>query len=301
MKSASQARISRREMEINLLAHRAVSNNYSRKRVLREIDMIFAGSASTVREKLLIRVMRRCYETVYEPVSLVTTAGPARTIILEREYFSEDKFHECFAVKVCSFLIEKFQKTAVSCTRDYRFDSDFYSYCIRELKEKEVGAEYSDTEILEIYLKQALIMLRQSGVLVSERGKARITDRIFSGSSLFMLVFSSFWNIVKWEDIFPSNEHAARDLKKDRYILIDILLKHRGSFTIEDASNAFFDLTGFSRINDLQMISFLDFYFFTWMKHFGLLLYEENEMQDSVKVCLTEQGRKFLSGLQNPH
>ncbi|TAL30663.1 MAG: hypothetical protein EPN93_19510 [Spirochaetes bacterium] len=301
MKSASQARISRREVEINLLAHKAVSNNYSRKRVLREIDMLFADSGNAIRERILLKVMRRCYETVYEPVKHVTTGGSARTILLEKEYISEEKFYECFAVKLCSFLIEKFQGSAISCTRDYRFSKDFYTFCIRELTEKEIVPEHADAEILEINLKQALIMLRQSGVLVSERGKARITDRIFSGTSLFMLVFSSFWNSVRWEDIFPSNESAARDLKKDRYILIDIMLKHHGSFTVDDASNAFFDLTGFSRINDLHMISFLDFYFFTWMKYFGLLLYEETGGQDSVKVCLTEQGRKFLSGLQNPH
>jgi hypothetical protein len=301
MKSASQAKAGRREMEINLLAHDAVSKNYSRARVLREINGICAGKKKNDKEDILVRVMRRCYETAGIVQEKARPGSVKRMLFKEGEHLSEEKLHECFAVRLCSFLIEKIQGMEVACTSDYRFSGEFYAFCVQELSSKGFAAEIADTELMEIYIKQALIILRHSGILVIENGRARISDKVFSGSSLFMQILSSFWNVVKWEDIFPSNTAAARDLKKSRHILIDVLLKYQSTFSIDEASNNFFDLTGFARTNDLYIISFLDFYFFTWMKHFGLVIYEDTASIDQVKIRLSERGRKLFKGLQSLH
>jgi hypothetical protein len=301
MKSASQAKAGRREMEINLLARDAVGKDYSRTRALRVNNAVCAGTYNTHKEDVLVRVMRRCNETAGAVQDKVRSGSFKRVLFKEGEYLSEEKLHECFAVKLCSFLIEIFQNMEVACTSDYRFSGEFYTYCVRELSAKGFTGEIADSELLEIYIKQALIMLRHAGVLVSENGRARISDKVFSGSSLFVQIFSSFWNMVKWEDIFPSNAAVARDLKKSRHILIDVLLTFQSAFCIDEASNTFFDLTGFARTNDLYIISFLDFYFYTWMKHFGLVIYEDSTPGEQVKIRLSEKGRKILKGLQSVH
>ena len=111
---------------------------------------------------------------------------------------------------------------------------------------------------------------------------------------MFYRLFNAFWNLVRWEDIFPSDPESARELKITRNILKDLVLRHYGAVSLNDIANEFFDMTGFSTPNDLLVISFLDFYFFTWLRHFGMIRYSNGTEIAPVRITVTDTGRTFL-------
>ena len=69
-------------------------------------------------------------------------------------------------------------------------------------------------------------------------------------------------------------------------------LSTSGSYT-----NYFFQKTGLGRLNDNYAISFIDFYFFTWLSHFGIVNYIEGDETDPVVIELTSHGKLFLNYL----
>jgi hypothetical protein len=90
---------------------------------------------------------------------------------------------------------------------------------------------------------------------------------------------------------------AACDLMKNKNLMVDLILKNKNKFRIANISNKFSSLTGISKPNDLFFISFLDFYFFTWLSHFGIIRYLNGADTEPVEIELTEHGRRILKYL----
>jgi hypothetical protein len=210
---------------------------------------------------------------------------------------SEKVLNSCFAVRLARFLTEVISSNKFSLTRSGCFKQDFYNLCLARASEHLLTQEMHDTELLIIYMKQCLLLLRLCGILMNDGGYAKICEQEISGSSLYFRLFRAFWDQADWEVLFPSDADSARELKKSKNILKDLVLNHHGSTRLDSVINEFFDMTGFSRGNDLVMISFLDFYFFTWLNHFSMIMYAHAPVHAPVCISVTEAGRKILNSV----
>lgn len=204
---------------------------------------------------------------------------------------------DCFASRLCGFLIEQIQNTRFTMGTDNRLCPEFYEFCTQKITSTEMYAETTDLDLLTIYIKQAVIILKKARLLINRNGCAAISEKEYYKGNLYVHLLTSFWNKVKWEDIFPSIPEAARELKRSRTILVDLCTKRIGYFPLSSVANEFFELTGFGNSNDFYLISFLDFYFFTWLKHFGIIRYIDERNSRQVKIAVTEPGIKIVSYL----
>lgn len=201
----------------------------------------------------------------------------------------------CFAVRLARFLIEtisggKYPLSAGGC-----FSRTFYRQCIESASQAGLADEINDNDLLVIYFKQCLQLMEQSGILERTGRRARISAGDLSPAALYHRLFNAFWNSTPWEDLFPSDRESARELKSGRGILKDILLRRHGAVALSAIANEYFEMTGFSSKNDLFMISFLDFYFFTWLRHFGMVRYLNEDDLAPVRITVTDSGRKSLN------
>ncbi len=156
-----------------------------------------------------------------------------------------------------------------------------------------------DRELFCIHLKQMIHILRACGLVYCSDGRTSVSDSDLSGRALYFRLLDSFWNAVSWQDIFPSDEDAALALYEERSIMQDLLLRKREQVTVDDLTNEFFELTGFSDENNLMLISFIDFYLYTWLKHFNILKYRKSTGRAPVTLSLSDEGRKLLAACNN--
>jgi hypothetical protein len=198
----------------------------------------------------------------------------------------------CRALQLAKEIINAIQAETFS-YRTGILPDNFYSNLAIKIIE---SSEETDREVIIIHLKQTVIILKNAGIIISEKGKAKISAKPGSDEVLYNVMFNSFWNITPWENIFPSNEESARELHRNRNIFKDLLLKS-GKSSISKTANEFFDLTGFAACNDMFHISFIDFYLITWLSHFGIIrLYSENP-NSPVFTELTEKGNLLLNSI----
>jgi len=200
----------------------------------------------------------------------------------------------CFAVRLAHSLINAIAGKRCDLTAQGRFKNGFFRYCVQMAHESGLAEEIDDDELLIIYIKQCLHLLKASGIVRRVKGLATITETTLSSRTLFYRLFNAFWDRVNWEDIFPSDAGSARELKTCRSLLKDLVLRHYGAVSVNDIANEFFDMTGFSARNDLLATSFLDFYFFTWLSHFGIVRYSRGREFQPVRITVTEAGRACL-------
>jgi len=210
---------------------------------------------------------------------------------------SDVEIHGCFALRLALFLIETISGTTVTLTRTGAFGRNFYRHCIESAAAAELAEEIGDPELLVIYIKQCLHILKASGIVKQTGSRATVDGTAASHRALYFRLFNAFWNLCSWEDIFPSDAPSARALGESKNILKDLLVRHEGAVRLDNVANEFFDMTGFCNKNDLFMISFLDFYFFTWLNHFGMIRYSAGHETAPVHVTVTGAGKKILKSL----
>ncbi len=212
-----------------------------------------------------------------------------------RENLSSDPdMNGCFAVRLAFFLIETIAARKFVLDADGCFSRDFYRHCLESAAQAGLADEINDTDLLVIYMKQCMRMMDACGILTRDRRQARIHQDQASSSTIYHKLFNAFWNSTPWEELFPSDRESAQELKVTRGILKDLLLRRYGAVSLGAVANEFFEMTGFSSRNNLFMISFLDFYFFTWLRHFGMVRYSEEHDHAPVRVTVTDHGRKCL-------
>jgi hypothetical protein len=196
----------------------------------------------------------------------------------------------CFALRLALFLIETISGSGA-------LGRNFYRYCMESSVAAELAEEIGDPELLVIYIKQCLHLLKASGIVRQTGSRATVDTTATSHRSLYFRLFNAFWNRSRWEEIFPSDASSARALSESKNILKDLLVRHEGAVRLDRVANEFFDMTGFCNKNDLFMISFLDFYFFTWLKHFGMIRYSAGQESAPVHITVTGAGKKILKSL----
>ncbi len=200
----------------------------------------------------------------------------------------------CFAVKLARFLAEAIASADNGVVRGKTIGDHFYENCLDAVQATELSRETDDADIMTIYMKQCMHIMRASGVIQHAGRRLSVLKEVIDRDGLFTTLFASFWNETPWDAIFPSMPDLALDLHRSRNILRDLVAKNETSFRLDAVSNEFFDLTGFTDINDMITISFLDFYFFTWLRLFGLIEYTRQKAYSPVVLRLTDSGRYIL-------
>jgi len=200
---------------------------------------------------------------------------------------------KCFALKLALIIIETIRENTINLTAHKNFPKNFYEICLKKISAFNKATK--DKDLLIIYIKQLLNILKRGDLIKFKAKKAFIPqEENLKEEKLYIKLFNSFWNKVKWEEIFPSNPEAANKLKINRSFMKDLLLNSGPKISLDSLANDFFDLTGFGPKNNLVLISFLDFYFFTWLKHFGIISYYKNSTNSPVYIETTPQGKKIL-------
>jgi hypothetical protein len=158
------------------------------------------------------------------------------------------------------------------------------------------GAE-CDKDILQIYLKQITLILRNTNIFHDKKNPLIERHSLFSSIELYMHLLNSFWNKVRWIELFPSMPKTADILQTNRKVLAKIMIDGNNKFRLDKVTNDYCNITGAGGQNNLLFISFMDFYFFSWLSHFGLVNYILGNETDPVKMEITMYGRKILGYL----
>ncbi len=200
---------------------------------------------------------------------------------------------DCLALTLTRFILDTLQEKKARDEFEKNDNDGFYDLCLEKINHNKILTEIDDDELIIIYLKQCVAMMRDSKILYMSDA-ASVSDR-----NLYKCLFNSFWNSVSWENIFPSDPGAARELKINRNIFRDLVSNKQDTVSIENLVNEFIELTGISEKNDLFMISFIDFYLLTWLHHFGIIEYIRSSVYSPVLIRLTTAGRKLFSLLSS--
>ncbi len=200
---------------------------------------------------------------------------------------------DCFALRLCRYLHDKIDADNTLRESSGSFPEEFYLSSLHDATLDEVD----DPELMLIYMKQMVHLMRGAELISCEQGSGTKREAPLSDTALYMKLFHSFWFYTNWEEIFPSDPHAAAELYESRTFIRDLILGCEKKTRISAFSNNLFELTGFAEKNDIFRISFLDFYLLTWLKHFGVMRYYADTRNSPVSMQLTDTGRKLFSNL----
>jgi hypothetical protein len=237
-------------------------------------------------------------EMQYLPFSYAKSLLPAKETVQESSgksghvsmapvVFTNETFADILSLSIIDQLRSgRFQVDDRGC-----FPDSFYETCALNVSRR-TDIFRDDEELLVIFAKQMMIMMKTAGVVNIVDGEA-----IYDSTNLTHdLLFDAFWNRVNWEDLFPSMPSTAVRMRDERYILAELLLSREGVFCVDDLARDYFVEKSVVFRDLLIYISFFDFSFFTWMRHFGIVEYVAHE-SGRVSAMLTPRGRHFLSSL----
>ncbi|MBN2039863.1 MAG: hypothetical protein JW864_07480 [Spirochaetes bacterium] len=178
------------------------------------------------------------------------------------------------------------------------FNNNFYSLCIEELADSERFSKNYDIELLLLFLKQLAMILRETDRLIETGRKLKENRFLFFSFKLYRNLLDSFWNKTSWEKIFPSMPEFAMYLHDRRNLIIDLIFRNgKTKFRIDKLCESFLESSGFGEINDIYLISFIDFYLLTWLSHFGLIKYLNGNDYEPVKIEVTNFARAVINYL----
>lgn len=178
------------------------------------------------------------------------------------------------------------------------FRNEFYTPCLDELIEAELFRQIDDIELLLLFLKQLSMILRESDIFSDMNEWLTEDNSSVNSFYIYVKIFDSFWNRVNWGKLFPSMPEFAQGIQKKRKIIFKLLQKEKaGKFRIDRFCNSLVKMTGLGKADDIYLISFFDFYIFTWLSHFGLFRYLNGNDHDPVMLEFTSLGRILLKQL----
>jgi hypothetical protein len=201
----------------------------------------------------------------------------------------------CFALTLAGVIIERLSAEKTAALENRIFSEDFYIRCADDLLQ--LNSSLSERDLLIIYLKQSVHILEECGIIYTDDNKIVSAEKGLTVERLYRRLFNSFWNELDWKSIFPSSPEAAQSLQENRYPFAELLSGSYSAVSIEVLANDFFEVTGICARNDFFMISFLDFYLLTWLRHFGIVEYSSSSKDGLVYVTLTDAGRTLLKSL----
>jgi len=197
---------------------------------------------------------------------------------------------DCYALRLANAIIEKISNNDINVSKDGSFSEHFYSDLANSLKE----SNNSDEELIIIYLKQMMNILKSCGLVVVKNKKGIVTQNL-KGKEIYFKLLNSFWNQTNWQEIFPSSPELAEKLFNVRETFLEFLEGFYTKINIESLAKDLFDMTEIADKNDSFAISFIDFYLITWLRHFGIIEYIESE---NIYILLTDYGRNILKAIQ---
>jgi hypothetical protein len=195
-------------------------------------------------------------------------------------------------IKLAKTVLQNIEPASLDSKSTKCFNNDFYRVCINNLSNM-----FNDNELLTVYLKQLILILRNSSIFDNPDGFITGKNSLYENVQLYLKMLNSFWNKMNWALLFPSMPETAANLMKNKKLLIDLLLRKKDKFRIDKIANAFFKSSGLSRANDILLISFLDFGILTWLDHFGIINYLNGNDTDPVYIEVTKHGRRMLEYL----
>ncbi len=201
----------------------------------------------------------------------------------------------CFALTLAVTIIERLSAEKTAVLENRIFSEDFYSRCADDLVR--LNSSLYERDLLIIYLKQSVHILEESGIIYRDGNNIVSAEKGLTGERLYRRLLNTFWNDLDWESIFPSSPEAAESLQENRYAFAELLSGSYSAVSIEVLANDFFEVTGICSRNDFFMISFLDFYLLTWLRHFGIVEYSTSSNDGLVYATLTDAGRTVLKSL----
>ncbi len=295
MKNSVEAEKYRVSRGLNILARQIVEQEFTHEMITTQINRQFNYISKKERKGLVREAINRSYRYVWS-VPKTRPSFHDKTEVYsfmppEKIKLFNNDIRECVAVKIARHIISSLRTHSHAANPDGTFNNSFYCRCLALLNKKNIVPHIEDRELLEIYLKQMGHVVRKTS-FVAQKSKAGKFDIV----ALYFDLFLSFWEKVSWADIFPSNPAASRELSRCKMILVDLVAREKEKFSVQNIANEFFSLTGFSEPGDMFMISFLDFYFFTWLSHFGILAYCRPLPEVCMKV--TPFGKEFLRYLR---
>lgn len=198
---------------------------------------------------------------------------------------------DCYALKLAEAIKDKILSGEASTEKDGSFSDRFYSELASSI---DADDAQRDEDLTMIYLKQMMNVMKSCGFVKIEKKKAYLHEKDLSREKLYFKLLKSFWNETDWAAIFPSSPEAAMKLFANREVLIGFLEEFYTKISVEDLSNDFFEMTEIADANDFFMISFLDFYLLTWLRHFGIIDYLTSSNSEVVHIMLNDYGREII-------
>jgi len=198
---------------------------------------------------------------------------------------------DCYALKLADVIREKIFSGDVSTDKDGSFGDSFYSELALSI---EADDTQRDEDLTVIYLKQMMNIMKSCGLVKIEKRKASLQVKDLSRDKFYFKLLKSFWNETDWAVIFPSSPEAAMKLFINREVFIGFLEEFYTKVSVEDLGNDFFEMTEIADANDFFMISFLDFYLLTWLRHFGIIDYITSSNSEVVHIMLNDYGREII-------
>ncbi len=259
-----------------------------------------ASSKKTIAEKINYGINPFFFKGADQKGGVVRKTGlSGRFETINRFYSSlegDDTIHQmnikdCYALKLADAIKERILSGDVTTDKDGSFGNRFYSELALSIEPDDVQR---DEDLTVIYLKQMMNIMKSCGLVKIEKRKASLSDAGLSRDRLYFKLLKSFWNETDWAEIFPSSPEAAAKLFANREVFTGFLEEFYTKVSVEDLSNDFFEMTEIAEANDFFMISFLDFYLITWLRHFGIIDYNTSSNSEVVHIMLNDYGREII-------
>lgn len=210
-------------------------------------------------------------------------------------HFPEAEVRNCTAIKLSTIILDCIKDININPQNGMPGSEKFYHRCLESIERNDEQYPADDIESVIILLEQMYSILKGSGIIcVSEKSIKKQLPCNSSGRR-YLKLFDAFWNKIKWNELFLSMPDTAARLQKNRKSIPRILIKRQGAFRLDEAANEMIKIADAGRENDIFLISFIDFYLFTWLSHFGIVEYLPGHDHEPVMIRLSGHGRQFLS------
>ncbi|MCX8124670.1 MAG: hypothetical protein N3F66_11005 [Spirochaetes bacterium] len=275
MKHSADVTSHRFRSSINNLALYALENELSNDLIAHEIEKRFSSIKTGKKDKIMKDVIQSCYKLVWD------STLPSHNSILLKEIKCENTLviESTIAITLASCIIETIQRYSIYPEKNKPFPQNFYSLCVEALLDGPLA--HYDSDLLVIYCKQAVIMLKSAGII---NNNSIETPNLVE---LYRRLFAAFWNKCNWKNLFPSGGYISNEIKSNRHLLLDIILSSNHPVTLDSIARTYFELTGIANPHDLFAISLLDFSVITWLSFFGIIEYVHSDINKPVTISLT--------------
>ena len=196
--------------------------------------------------------------------------------------------------RMASFITDLLSRNECRCDSENCCSDDFYAACVAAYCA--MHRDIEDRELLVIYFKQVMILLRHCGIVAVSGGAAKVVRSGMPAEMLYLEIFNAFWSGVSWDRLFPSMTSLASMMQKDRYVLVELIGARDGVFSIEEIASDYSDIMDLSHDDLLLYFSFFDFSFFTWMSLLGIIEYRNDGPR--VQASMTDWGRSFFLAIE---